>query len=156
MRLVQTGAAYVADVAAGPAAGQPGPGARRRTGHRSPCEPLTGRARPDGVLFDAYEPLGSRRAAPADGAGQRLARCRRALRYWPTAVLMTASAGPTQSVGIESWTSRPRTTSDPHRFVIIYRRRDPEGHGRRGRPLSRRDLPCKPDTPTVASAAAWR
>src|SRR5713226_1318527 len=40
----------------------------------------------------------------------------------------------------ESWTSQPRTSPTALRFVVIYRRRHPEGHGRRGSTLGCREI----------------
>ena len=55
---------------------------------------------------------------------------------WP---VVTAQAGRTatyaapDSMIAESWTSQPRRAPCPRRFVVIYRRRQREGHGRHGR-----------------------
>ncbi len=57
----------------------------------------------------------------------------------------------------KTWTSQPRRAPCPRRFVIIYRRRQPEGHGGTDAPWS--DVMIFPVSQTLRQshrAAAWR
>lgn len=79
---------------------------------------------------------------------------------WPGIEAQTgrigAQAAP-RSMIAKSWAPEPRRPSCARRFVVIYRRREPEGHGRHGRILV--NVMIFPVSQTLRQshhAAAWR
>lgn len=147
-----------------PAPGRAAGAGSRSAGRRQADRPAT-------VTTDRRRGASSQCAhRAARGAGQppfRVARARpadleRTVPSRPSA-LTEAQAGrivtraAPQCMITETWASQPRRPSYPRRFVVIYRSRQPEGHGRHGRILV--DVMIFPVSQALRQshrAAAWR